>query len=117
VSHPCEGHACDHCYLCDVRGICCGTVRATQAQAVAEVAEDAALRAAVAEDAAAATHDFVDELAAELTARAQSGDSPRSQRALPNGGLLELPFGPVLAVSTNTNALEVHDVPAPRKNS
>jgi hypothetical protein len=26
MSHPCSGHACDHCYLCDVVGICCASV-------------------------------------------------------------------------------------------
>ena len=26
MSHPCDGHPCDHCYLCDVVGICCMTV-------------------------------------------------------------------------------------------
>lgn len=26
MSHPCDGHPCDHCYLCDVVGICCATV-------------------------------------------------------------------------------------------
>lgn len=26
MSHPCEGHDCDHCYLCEVVGVCCATV-------------------------------------------------------------------------------------------
>lgn len=26
TTHPCDGHPCDHCYLCDVVGICCATV-------------------------------------------------------------------------------------------
>lgn len=26
MTHPCDGHACDHCYLCDVDGVCCATV-------------------------------------------------------------------------------------------
>lgn len=25
MSHPCDGHACDHCYLCDVVGVCCAS--------------------------------------------------------------------------------------------
>jgi hypothetical protein len=28
--HPCDGHPCDHCYLCDVVGICCQTVATGQ---------------------------------------------------------------------------------------
>lgn len=23
MTHPCDGHACDHCYICDVEGRCC----------------------------------------------------------------------------------------------
>jgi hypothetical protein len=30
TAHPCVGHACDHCYLCDVLGVCCSTVSADQ---------------------------------------------------------------------------------------
>jgi hypothetical protein len=26
MTHPCDGHRCDHCYLCDVVGVCCATV-------------------------------------------------------------------------------------------
>lgn len=28
MTHPCDGHlaSCDHCYLCDVVGICCASV-------------------------------------------------------------------------------------------
>ncbi len=30
MTHPCASHACDHCYLCDVVGICCSTVSSGQ---------------------------------------------------------------------------------------
>ena len=30
MTHPCDGHPCDHCYLCDAVGICCMTVTAGQ---------------------------------------------------------------------------------------
>lgn len=31
MSHPCEGlHPCDHCFLCDVVGVCCMSVSAEQ---------------------------------------------------------------------------------------
>lgn len=30
--HPCDGHGCDHCYICDTLGICCGTVPGAQRQ-------------------------------------------------------------------------------------
>src|ERR1700691_4954968 len=28
--HPCDGHPCDHCYICDVVGVCCTTVTPSQ---------------------------------------------------------------------------------------
>jgi hypothetical protein len=28
--HPCADHPCDHCYLCDVVGICCQSAQAAQ---------------------------------------------------------------------------------------
>jgi hypothetical protein len=28
--HPCDGHACDHCYCCDVLRVCCGSVSAAE---------------------------------------------------------------------------------------
>ena len=37
--HPCAGHACDHCYTCDVLGICCSTGRVATAR-VAEMPDD-----------------------------------------------------------------------------
>ena len=30
VTHPCDGHSCDHCYICDVVGICCMALSAQQ---------------------------------------------------------------------------------------
>lgn len=32
MTHPCEGHlaSCDHCYLCDVAGVCCASVSREQ---------------------------------------------------------------------------------------
>lgn len=47
--HPCAGHPCDHCYLCDVVGICCLTVRgvASAASSVSRPDSDEALRQAV----------------------------------------------------------------------
>lgn len=50
MSHPCDGHPCDHCYQCDVEGVCCQTVAARQA-AQASAARPDPLRAAIARDA------------------------------------------------------------------
>lgn len=39
MPHPCADHACDHCYTCDVLGICCSTGRVTSAP-VADLPDD-----------------------------------------------------------------------------
>ena len=54
TGHPCDGHACDHCYLCDVVGVCCSTVPAADREAVAEEHQARErFRAAIASDAEA----------------------------------------------------------------
>lgn len=50
MTHPCADHPCDHCYLCDVIGVCCQAVR--DAASLAAPGGDAALRQAVVEEAA-----------------------------------------------------------------
>ncbi len=53
--HPCASHmaSCDHCYLCDVVGICCATLTASQrAQLEAAIQSPVGgLRVAIAEEA------------------------------------------------------------------
>jgi hypothetical protein len=50
--HPCAGHACDHCHLCDVEGICCASVSTSDVPGlVADAALVDRLRSALAEDA------------------------------------------------------------------
>ncbi|HVE45133.1 MAG TPA: hypothetical protein VNA57_00095 [Acidimicrobiales bacterium] len=51
--HPCAGHACDHCATCDVRGICCASIKAPVAATVTATSDTgslANLRSALAED-------------------------------------------------------------------
>lgn len=50
MSHPCDGHACDHCYLCDVVGVCCATVPSAGA-AQASCTDGNAFRDAVVQEA------------------------------------------------------------------
>ena len=52
MSHPCDGHACDHCYLCDVVGICCATVpsAAHTSSSLSDAQADAAVRSAVVDE-------------------------------------------------------------------
>ena len=40
MTHPCDGHSCDHCYLCDVVGVCCSTVSTPAAGAGSTAASD-----------------------------------------------------------------------------
>ena len=47
MSHPCDGHACDHCYLCDVVGICCATVPSGPPAVAASCPDTGQLRQAV----------------------------------------------------------------------
>jgi hypothetical protein len=49
MTHPCDAHPCDHCYTCDVEGVCCQTV-AGQAASIRATRPDS-LRAAIARDA------------------------------------------------------------------
>jgi hypothetical protein len=81
MSHPCDGHACDHCYLCDVVGICCATVP-NSAIASHPCSHDTRLHEAVAAE-ASTTVGF-----AQL---AQRGSDPR---LLPAPSLLALAAGP-----------------------
>jgi hypothetical protein len=46
--HPCADHPCDHCYWCDVVGICCQTISAEQR---AQLQADERLRTAIAKEA------------------------------------------------------------------
>jgi hypothetical protein len=53
--HPCDGHACDHCFCCDVLRICCGSISAgerARLEADGPASPDR-LRAAVLQDAEA----------------------------------------------------------------
>lgn len=34
MSHPCSGHACDHCTTCDVLGICCASIPPTNPRTI-----------------------------------------------------------------------------------
>jgi hypothetical protein len=49
MTHPCAGHPCDHCYLCDIVGVCCQTVAGTApaTPAVVRIDPDEALRQAI----------------------------------------------------------------------
>ena len=52
MTHPCDGHDCDHCYLCDVVGICCATVPAAASSSSADLRPEDTLRQDIRDEAA-----------------------------------------------------------------
>jgi hypothetical protein len=81
MTHPCDGHDCDHCYLCDVVGVCCATVLPPAAAASASCAHDSRLH---------------DAIVAEATTGSASGDLIQANggtQPLPVAGQLVLPAG------------------------
>lgn len=50
TGHPCAGHACDHCYVCDGLGVCCGSI-SPELRAQLEAARPDPLREAIKQDA------------------------------------------------------------------
>jgi hypothetical protein len=77
TSHPCNGHACDHCYVCDVVGVCCASISAAD-RARLEVDARAStnrLRATIVQDAQA-----VPSLRELVRQEAEAGSLPASAR-------------------------------------
>lgn len=107
VSHPCAGHGCDHCYLCDVVGICCATgARATSAST--DCLHSQALREALVQE--APTFSGLGELI-RLEIAAQQLPARRAL-GLPAGAS---PVGDVLSINTNLDQ-EAEHVLAPRRH-
>lgn len=77
--HPCDGHSCDHCFWCDVVGICCQTISPGQrAQVGADnQAQRERLRIAIAQDARTVP------AFSELVRREAGGRSQRAPLLLP----------------------------------
>lgn len=44
TSHPCAGHSCDHCFSCEVLGICCLTAPAVNPGVVDTISATSATR-------------------------------------------------------------------------
>ncbi len=109
MSHPCSGHACDHCYLCDVVGVCCASVPVeVAARLIADTQRpDYQLGPAIAAEAESTVS-----LRALIRGEAQQRSSPdlpcRSRGlALPPGTTEPLPINP---------RREVQHVPVPRSD-
>jgi hypothetical protein len=45
MTHPCDGHSCDHCFVCDHIGVCCSSL--TQAEKDALFASGGVVRSPV----------------------------------------------------------------------
>lgn len=107
MTHPCDGHACDHCYLCDVVGICCATVPSTAAAAV-RCSDDHTLHDALVQE--ACTHVGLGQLL-RLGSSTHLLPAP-SPLALAAGAS---PVGDLISITTNTE-LEDEHVFAPRRH-
>jgi len=107
--HPCAGHSCDHCFCCDVLGICCATIPAelrVQLEAAAQTVEAERFRRdVVAEAGQLAT------LADLICAEAEPGDPALS----PGPYRLALPPAPAADATPANNFKEASYVFAARK--
>lgn len=89
-SHPCSDHMaqCDHCFCCEVVGICCGTIspqaRAQLEAAVQQDAQGDELRAAISAEAGTVPS------LAELV-RSEAATKPAAPLMLPPAAPLALP--------------------------
>jgi hypothetical protein len=98
--HCCDGHMCDHCYTCDVLGVCCQTIGATQHRSSdVQPATPSVLHDAIVQDAKTAT---------SLSHRIQLGITQPSVAALLPGQPAELPATqtrkePVRVIATRTD--------------
>jgi hypothetical protein len=105
MTHPCDGHVCDHCYICDVVGICCGTLSAehrTQLEAAANHPADERLRETVEQD--RGTQPSIAELVRREVA-------PRSQAVLPARLPLALPASVPVSISDDSRKEPVYVIP------
>lgn len=110
MRHPCADHPCDHCYLCDVVGVCCATVSAeqqTQIEAHLQVELDRLRQAIVCE--AASTPTLADRLRGDM-------QCPPATRLLPAATRLGLGAAPAAdAVSPDSRKEALHVIPARSK--
>jgi len=107
MTHPCDGHACDHCYLCDVVGICCATVPSVAAASVS-CPHDQPLHDAVVQE--ARTHVGLGQLI-RLGSSAQLLPAPSPLELAADAS----PVGGLISITTNTE-LEDEHVLAPRRH-
>ena len=105
MSHPCDGHACDHCYRCDVLGVCCAAVPSARPSSAVDASADQIRQAIAADQVAGAS--LAQLLSAERRARPSLGRwSGQGLPALTTPAQIDPPI---------TNKNEVVYVDAPRK--
>jgi hypothetical protein len=99
--HCCDGHPCDHCYSCDVLGVCCQTMGAAQHRSsdARRPVAPSVLHDAIVRDAKTAT---------SLRHRIQLGTMRSSVAALLPGQLAEPPAtetrkDPIRVIATRTD--------------
>ena len=105
MTHPCDGHVCDHCAICQA-GYCCGSITAdqrAQLEAPANNPDDERLREAVEQERGS------EPSIAELVRRDAAQNAPA---ALPAGPVLALPAPAGVAEPTETRKEPVYVAPA-----
>jgi hypothetical protein len=107
MSHPCAGHACDHCYCCDVLGVCCATIPAEQRAGLeaGQVAQPDILHAAIVQE--AGTVPSLGELVRLDAERSSLGELLPAAARL---GLLAAPAADPLPIDSRKET--VHAIPA-----
>jgi hypothetical protein len=109
MTHPCTDHTCDHCYLCDVVGVCCGSVSVAQ-------------RARLEAEHRKPYTGLAVTIAHEAGSIRSLGELVRADAARQGRGLLanssqpELPAAPTAATTPNPSRKEAIRVSIPRTN-
>jgi hypothetical protein len=107
TGHPCAGHACDHCFLCDVVGVCCGSVSAAErTQLEAEHREPYVGLAVAIVHEAGSFRSLSELLRADVAGRGRGVLADISRPALP--------AVPTTAATPNRSRKEAIRVPLPR---
>jgi hypothetical protein len=103
MTHPCDGHVCDNCAICQA-GYCCGSITTEQrAQLETSAPNDERLREAVEQERGGQPS------IAELVLRDAAQQTPA---ALPTGPVLSLPAPKGVAEPTETRKEPVYVAPA-----
>lgn len=115
--HPCAGHACDHCYVCDVVGVCCASQHAPNAGTTDVVSPDVIdrFRDALAEDNDHAPRSLGSLSADAIRSHVEAIEPPEKSAAEASrttGAFSPTALGPGRSIPFNTPQEHAHEQPA-----